>query len=183
MLFAATHHGLLRMNLAGAQTTTQLLFPKHGATSVATDPSGRRVAVGMRLPEALIVDTSTWRPRGGPLPHDERVTDVAFSPDGKSLATASVDRMARIWHTLSSTYRYCVCLPHPVTVTNVEFSPDGRWLATTCIDGRIRLCPIPAPPASIEDAARRTRQVTGARLNEDEQVEAIPWQTWQTSKR
>ncbi len=39
----------------------------------------------------------TGQPQGEPMRHGSLVSAVAFSPDGKTVATASFDSSARIW--------------------------------------------------------------------------------------
>jgi WD40 repeat protein len=56
------------------------------------------------------------------------VLDVAFSPDGRWLATASADYTARLWEV--TTRREVTRLPHQGRVEQAFFSPDGRWLVT-----------------------------------------------------
>jgi hypothetical protein len=67
---------------------------------------------------ALLV-SSTTRVR-----HESMVEDLAFSPDGERLATASADDTARVWEV--DTGREVSRLTHDDFVTSVAFSPDGE---------------------------------------------------------
>jgi WD40 repeat protein len=55
------------------------------------------------------------------------VTSVAWSPDGKRLATASWDKTAKVWDAADG--REVLTLRgHNDAVTSVAWSPDGkRW--------------------------------------------------------
>ena len=62
---------------------------------------------------------------------------VAYSADGRMLASVSRDRTARIWDVPKR--RQIHVLPHGSVVYAVAFSPDGKRLATGCADRVIRL--------------------------------------------
>jgi WD40 repeat protein len=62
--------------------------------------------------------------------HQDRVASVAFSPDGKRLVTASVDRTARIWD-LQTGRQLRVLRGHERGVGSAEFTADGRVLTVS----------------------------------------------------
>jgi WD40 repeat protein len=71
------------------------------------------------------------------LTHDDMVNDIAFSPDSKSIATASEDMTACIWDVRSG--KRDATLHHEWGVTALAFSPDGGYLATSSYDKTARV--------------------------------------------
>ncbi|MCC3777848.1 helix-turn-helix domain-containing protein [Streptomyces sp. UNOB3_S3] len=70
--------------------------------------------------------------------HDRHVNAVAFSPDGRMLATASADHSVKLWDT--ATREVLATLSgHTDSVEGVAFSPDGRTLATVGVDRSVKL--------------------------------------------
>ena len=59
------------------------------------------------------------------LKHPKEVRGVAFSPDGKRLATACWDRRLRVWD-LGTGMAVVTCMGHRPRVFRVDFSPDGK---------------------------------------------------------
>ncbi len=64
---------------------------------------------------------------------------MAFSPDGKILATGSSDHTVRLWDVATRTAIGRPLTGHTDWVLSVAFSPDGKLLATSSTDGTVRL--------------------------------------------
>ena len=77
--------------------------------------------------------------------HDSAVRDLAISPDGQSIATASWDKTARLWRLDGADT--AIVLPHEDAVVGIAFTPDGRHLATADMGGVVRLWSTDAPGA------------------------------------
>ena len=105
---------------------------------LAWSPNSEHVAMSVRKAAGLNV----WRPDTDEMKmlsgHSNQVTCVAWSRDGKRLASGSIDQTIRIWDPATS-------LPirtlrgHSDTVTSVAWSEDGRQLASTAADDTVRI--------------------------------------------
>ena len=70
--------------------------------------------------------------------HEDSVFSVAFSPDGKTLATGSVDHTVKLWD-VSARQELATLKGHENVVRSVAFSPDGKTLATGSVDNTVKL--------------------------------------------
>jgi WD40 repeat protein len=68
--------------------------------------------------------------------HKHLVLGMAFSPDGKSLATGSFDGSVKLWD-IERGNTYINLIGHESSVEDVSFSPDGKLLATCSRDNSV----------------------------------------------
>ncbi len=66
------------------------------------------------------------------LGHTRDIATVAFSADGKYIATGSYDTTVKIWNSQGKELQ--TLKGHTDVVTGVGFSPDGKYIATASID-------------------------------------------------
>ena len=110
------------------------------STTIA--PDGKHVAVGFdsgalrlySLPEMRIVGEKENA-------HSNKVTRLSFNTDGTLLASASLDKTAKLWSVAPDgtfTQRQTFS-GHTSAVHGLAFSPDSTTLATASYDGRVGL--------------------------------------------
>jgi WD40 repeat protein len=123
------------------------------ANGVEFDAAGRRMATGG-------LDISLWAADGagkGPASgHRDAVYGLSFAPDGKSLATADIDGVIRLWDVASGT-SLCTFKGHEGELRATAIHPKGDLLATAGQDRIIRLWALPscAPAGALEGHERR----------------------------
>lgn len=118
---------------------THLPGPVQG---LAFRPDGAQIAVAGGAPgasgEVEVFDTGTFAKVGPTLEgHSDVVMSVAWSADGKWLATGSQDKTARLWQWPGGK-ELKVFKDHSDAVTRVCFSSDGKSLYTASMDHNLR---------------------------------------------
>jgi hypothetical protein len=91
---------------------------------------------------------SGFQPVGEPIGVGSVVTAAAFSRDGRTLATGSIEVTIRLWdvgdHTQLEDLSGHMELPgHTEAVTSLAFSPDGAKLLSASRDHTMRMWPVP----------------------------------------
>jgi WD40 repeat protein len=123
------------------RTGTQLwgINPSVVLGHVAFSPDGKRLALITSYSKNVMVhDAATGKNLLMLTGHTREVVRMAFSPDRKTLATASWDNTVRLWDAQTGE-QLRVVKGHSQVVTSIAFDPKGRQLASACRDGSVKL--------------------------------------------
>jgi WD40 repeat protein len=91
-------------------------------------PNSKLLAVGS-VASIRVYDTSEFNEAAELKGHASGVVSLAFSPDGKLLASGSADRSVRIWD-MTEGKESAILDKHDGLVYSVAFSKDGKYVAS-----------------------------------------------------
>ncbi|MCI0464730.1 MAG: hypothetical protein L0Z62_48015 [Gemmataceae bacterium] len=142
LLSASSDRGVRRWDVAAGRLTGSApgqLFVTEPYFRIAFAPKGDTLLLGREGNELRAL---AWRQRSDSLwlanDGTRRVSPgVAWSLDGKSVATGHVDGQVRIWDSAARELR--AFKAHPAPVMAVAFAPDGKTLASGSSDGTLKL--------------------------------------------
>ena len=118
----------------------------------STPMNGLEPAPKAAAPTDAEESTKSDEPRTKMLGHSGVVLGLAYSPDGRRIATASADRTVKIWDAENG-QELLTLRAHGAPVVCVAFSPDGRYLASASADKPSQVRVWDAGPQPASDAA------------------------------
>ncbi|CAO5179984.1 WD-40 repeat-containing protein [Frankia sp. AiPs1] len=117
------------------------------------------------------------------LPHPAKVLGIAFSPDGRTLATGAADASVRQWSALDYTI-----VGHVKFIWNALVAPNGRFLATGDYDNTAMIWDLanPVRPKALQTLTGHEGAIGGLALTGDSRTLATSGQDgrimlWDTS--
>ncbi|MEH1833594.1 MAG: caspase family protein, partial [Nostoc sp.] len=137
--------------IALAQTSeASLLSDRQLEAAVAATQSGRQIS-GRILQDANLEQTANQQAvfalkraiyntqeRNRLEGHSSAVNSVAFSPDGKTIASASSDNTVKVWDAATAK-EITTFKEHSSAVNSVAFSPDGKTIASASSDNTVKV--------------------------------------------
>ena len=132
-LFAITTDSAVQLWNVGSWTVNNTL-PAGSPTVVAFSPDGKTLAASG---DTAGIDIKLWDYYGNSIKtltgHTNWINTIAFSADGKILASGSVDKKIWLWDMVNGN-QLRVMLGNNAEVNAVAFSPDGKLLASCSTD-------------------------------------------------
>ena len=104
---------------------------------IAYSPDGRRLAVASSI-GIWLYDAHTGTELNLLTGHEAPITGIAFSLDGQTVASGSLDNTVRLWDAVSGAHKSTL-VGHEDRITSLAYFPNGTTLASGSWDKTVRL--------------------------------------------
>ena len=173
-----------RLRLWEANTGNHIATLRGGGPAVAFSPDGELIA-NEYGGDGIIGTIGLWDAHTSELrhvlsKHHSPLTCMAFSPDGKTLVSASRDSEIVLWDIPTLQRRLSITTQHTEAVSSVAFSPDGETLASGSYEQMLRLWDphTGEPKATLQYPG----YVTSVVFSFDSKILAVGWGGWQNNR-
>ena len=135
LVSASADRGVKVWDVASGERLYTLSEPTDGLNTLALDPSGKRVAAGGldRTIRIWSLGDKSGTLLNSLIAHEDAILQLAWSPDGRYLISASADKELKVLNaddlTVVKTW------PQPDWVLSMGFAPDGKSFAVGRFDG------------------------------------------------
>ncbi len=110
---------------------------KHAIQNIAFSPDGDTIATALSNNNIAISRWPDMKQQTELKRHTCEIRKIAFSPDGRWLASTDIEGTIIWWDLASGTWR--AAFSSGVRINAVQFSPDGEWLAIGQHDGNVSI--------------------------------------------
>jgi WD40 repeat protein len=147
LLSAPIYHGLALIDPVNGEIVGRIGGLTDRITALAFSPDGLTLAVASgsagRSGEIRFYAIAPANPPAPKLihtiaAHKDLIQDLAFSPDGKTLASCGYDRLVKLWDT-GSAQELKTLKDHSDSVYGVAFNSDGTLLASVAADRAVKV--------------------------------------------
>jgi hypothetical protein len=147
VLAAGGHKEGILIDLASGDVIGRLSSDAGRVTALAYSANGRMLAIAagqagrsgeVRLYALASSGIAVQQPERVLAAHQDVIHDLAWSPDGRTLATCSYDRLIKLWDAATGQLRQTL-KDHSDAVYGIAWSPDGRLLASAAADRAVKV--------------------------------------------
>jgi len=135
--------GLIIYDSSNGKILIQFPIPSGYNGRITFSPDGKRIA-SANEDAAHIWDITTGKELVTFSGHGEgsALNDIAYSPDGKWIATSGNDATVKVWDPETGAEIFTL-IGHTGPTFGVAFSPDGQYLATSSVDRTVKVWKLP----------------------------------------